>query len=69
MNQKLREWLLERNIILEESFVQTLVGLAMAYQERYRIRNIDDVYKLIGVRKQLIAYWRINPENTQTKKF
>lgn len=69
MNQKLREWLLERGILLEESFTQSLVGLAMDYQQRYKIRNLDEVYQCIGIRKQLIAYWRNNPLSAQTKKF
>jgi hypothetical protein len=63
------DWLSKRNITLEESFVQSLVGMAMTYQHTNGIHNINDVYKLIGVRKQLITYWRSNPSSTQTKKF
>ncbi|MDR1964742.1 MAG: hypothetical protein LBQ50_13290 [Planctomycetaceae bacterium] len=68
-NQETYEWLAKRGIELEEGFMQSLRDLAKTYQKENGIRKLDDVYKLIGVRKQYISYWKNNPSSTQTKKF
>jgi len=62
-------WLDERGIELEESFVQALRNLAAAYKKENNIKRLEDVYNLIGVRKQYLSHWESNPSSTQTKKF
>lgn len=68
-NQKTYEWLTKRGIELEESFAQSLRNLAMVYQKTSGIKKLNDVYRLIGARKQYISHWENNPSSTQTKKF
>lgn len=67
--KKTYEWLSERGIMLEESFAQALRKLAVVYQRKNNISRINDVYKLIGIRKQLVLHWAQNPSSVQTKKF
>ncbi len=68
-NQKTCDWLAKRGIVLEESFTACLRNLAAVYQKENNICCLDDVYKLIGIRKQLVLYWETNPHSTQTKNF
>jgi hypothetical protein len=65
--KKTYEWLAQRGIELDESFAQSLGNLAKTYQKANSIRKLDDVYKLIGTRKQYISHWENNPSSTQTK--
>lgn len=67
-NQKTYEWLIKHDIELEEGFVHVLRNLAKTYQKGNNIKRLEDVYNLIGVRKQNISYWESNPSSTQTKK-
>ncbi|MDR2883486.1 MAG: lipid II flippase MurJ [Deferribacteraceae bacterium] len=66
-NYKIFRWLAERKIPLDVGFAQSLSDLAAEYQRRNHIRRIDEVYKLIGIRRQLLFHWRMNPYSTQTK--
>lgn len=67
-NKKVEKWLEERGIKLEESFSMALKRLAKAFQKENGIKNIEEVYSLIGLKKQYLAYWVKNPHSVQTKK-
>lgn len=67
-NSKAEQWLEERDIKLEESFPMALKRLATIFQKENGIKNIEEVYFLIGLKKQYIAHWLKNPHSVQTKK-
>lgn len=67
-NDNAVKWLEERKIKLEESFPMALKRLAKTFQKENGIKNIEEVYSLIGLKKQYIAYWLKNPNSVQTKK-
>lgn len=67
-NNKAEKWLEEREIKLDESFPMALKRMAKSYQKANGIKNIEDVYYLIGLKKQYVAYWTKNPNNIQSKK-
>jgi len=67
-NEKVEEWLKERGIELEESFVDTVKRLAQSHKQAHGIKNVEEVYSLIGLKKQYLAYWKQNPSSAQTKK-
>lgn len=67
-NKKVQLWLDERGIKLEESFPDALKMLAKQFQKEHGIKTIAEVYQLIGLKKQYLAYWAKNPYSVQTKK-
>lgn len=67
-NKKVEKWLGERGITLQESFATALKRLAKDFQKEHGIKNIEQVYSLIGLKKQYIAHWLKNPNSVQTKK-
>lgn len=68
-NTKATTWLYNHGMLLEESFTQSLKELAQIYKKQNQIRRLDDVYKLIGTRKEYLYYWENHPHSMQTKKF
>ena len=65
--KRLRAWFATHGITLEENFATALRNYAKAYGRKNGL-TIDAVYKKIGVSKQSVSYWRVNPGRTQTKK-
>lgn len=63
---KAERWLEKRGIIPEESFACALNYLAMGYQKNHK-RTLDEVYAMLGIKKQHIFYWKNNPHSVQTK--
>mgnify|MGYP001167155331 CR=1 FL=1 len=56
------------NVIVEESFVNDLKRSAKLYQKKNSIRRLEEVYSLIGVKKEYIYYWEKHLFSTQQKK-
>ncbi|CDE62501.1 putative uncharacterized protein [Fusobacterium sp. CAG:439] len=67
-SKKAEKWLEERGITLQENFVTALKKLAKDFQKEHGIKNIEEVYSLIGLKKQYLVYWSKNPHSVQTKK-
>lgn len=67
-NKKVEKWLEERGIKLEESFSSALKNISKNFQKEHGISNIEEVYSLIGLKKQYLAYWTKNSHSVQTKK-
>lgn len=67
-NKKVEKWLEERGIKLKESFPMALKRLAKSFQKENGIKNIEDVYSLLGLKKQYLAYWTKNSHSVQSKK-
>lgn len=67
-NKKVEKWLEERGIKLEESFSDALKNLSKKFLKEHGIKNIEEVYSLMGLKKQYLAYWVKNPHSIQTKK-
>lgn len=67
-DNKAKEWLKEKGIELEESFVDAIKKLAKNYKQAAGIRNTEEVYSLIGLKKQYLSYWAKNPSSVQQKK-
>ena len=67
-NKKVEKWLVERGIKLEESFSSALKNISKNFQKEHGIPNIEEVYSLIGLKKQYLAYWTKNSHSVQTKK-
>lgn len=68
-NKKTISWLCKHGIELDESFTQALKILAIRYKNHNNLKSLDEVYKLIGARKEYIYYWKNHPYSTQTKNF
>lgn len=58
----------ENNIILEESFCTSLKKMAKKYKNEKNMKTLDEVYKLIGTRKEYIYYWENHLSSSQQKK-
>lgn len=56
-SKKAEKWLEERGITLQENFVTALKKLAKDFQKEHGIKNIEEVYSLIGLKKQYLVYW------------
>lgn len=67
-NKKVEKWLEERGIKLEESFSSALKNISKNFQKEHGIPNIEEVYSLIRLKKQYLAYWTKNSHSVQTKK-
>lgn len=67
-NKKVEKWLGERGIKLEESFPMALKRLSKAFQKESGIKNIEDVYSLLGFKKPYIIYLQKNSNSVQSKK-
>lgn len=67
-NKKVQQWLDDKGIKLQESFADALKALAKKFQKENGIKNIEEVYALIGLKKQYLTYWANNPFSIQTKK-
>ncbi len=67
-NPKLNQWLTDHNIMLNESFPSALRRLSKQFQAANGIRTLQEVYRIIGIKKEYLYYWEQHPYNTQTKK-
>lgn len=67
-NKKAEKWLKERGIVLQENFAVALKKMAKDFQKEHEIKNIENVYSLIGLKKQYLTHWLKNPNSVQTKK-
>ena len=67
-DKKVEKWLYAKGIKLQESFSVALKNLAENYKKEHCIKNIENVYSLIGLRKQYLSYWRKNSNSSQSKK-
>lgn len=67
--QKTQQWLNKHALTLEESFSVAFRKLAKKHKKHEGYRTLDEVYELIGITKQNVSYWAMNPYNTQTKNF
>ena len=65
---KTKQWLDDHGVILEESFYTALNNLARVYQETNGIRLLEDVYLILGVKKQAVSWWKNHPYSTQTRE-
>jgi hypothetical protein len=63
---KAKKWLAARGIVLSESYACALQSLVIEYQKKHMC-TLNEVYALIGIKKQYIFYWRNNPFSVQTK--
>ena len=67
-DSKAQKWLEERGIKLEENFPMALKRLAKTFKKEKGLKNIEEVYALMGLKKQYIAYWLKNLHSIQSKK-
>ena len=67
MNHRLKLWMGERNISLEEDFVSALEKHTKDYIKN-NSQRIRDVYDFLGVSQQAIHKWRYNLTSTQTRE-
>ncbi len=65
-HEKMKNWLKQHTLILEESFCDRKI--VEEYKEQYGYKTMSEVYRLMGISRQQIAYWAANPYSTQTKK-
>ena len=49
-------------------FCDSLRKIVEEYKEQYGYKTMSEVYRLMGISRQQIAYWAANPYSTQTKK-
>lgn len=43
-------------------------SIAEEYKTRYGYGTLNEVYRLLGISRQQVTYWKANPCSTQTKK-
>ena len=55
-------------LVLEEGFCDSLRSIAEEYKTRYGYGTLNEVYRLLGISRQQVTYWKANPCSTQTKK-
>ena len=67
-NGKIRDWLKQHALVLEEWFCDSLRSIAEEYKTRYGYGTLNEVYRLLGISRQQVTYWKANPCSTQTKK-
>lgn len=67
-NGKIRDWLKQHALVLEEGFCDSLRSIAEEYKTRYGYGTLNEVYRLLGISRQQVTYWKANPCSTQTKK-
>lgn len=68
-NNNASQWLSSKGIVLEETFIAALQNYAKGYQKEHSIKQLDEIYRLIGTNKSHISYWKNHPHSTQTKNF
>lgn len=67
-NKKAEKCLEDRGIIFQESFSAALKKLAKDFQKDHGIKNVEQVYSLIG-KKTIYSQLAKNPNSVQTKKY
>lgn len=67
-NNKAMQWLAQRGQIPKEGFVSALSRLSKHYKKKHKIKNLNEVYQMLGTRKEYIYYWKQHPYSTQTNK-
>ncbi|MDR2889096.1 MAG: hypothetical protein LBV33_04560 [Lachnospiraceae bacterium] len=66
--KKIQQWLDSHQLTLDESFSYAFRELAKKFKKTNKLATLDEVYCLIGVSKQDVSYWAVNPCGTRTKK-
>ena len=67
-NGKIRDWLKQHALVLEEGFCDSLRSIAEESKTSYVYGTWNELYRLRGIRRQQVTYWKANPCSTQTKK-
>lgn len=61
-HQKTLQWLHNHQIVLEESFTSRLKTYAVRYQKSCSIPDLNTVYKMLGISKQTVSWWKNHPD-------
>ena len=51
-NGKIRDWLKQHALVLEEGFCDSLRSIAEEYKTRYGYGTLNEVYRLLGISRQ-----------------
>ncbi|MDR0992643.1 MAG: hypothetical protein LBL87_07095 [Ruminococcus sp.] len=61
------KWLCERHLSPEEGFCERLKSYAKTAKKRGIAKTANDFYKMLGIRKEYISYWKYSDYSAQTK--
>lgn len=67
-NKKALNWLHHKSLQLEKSFSYTIKMFAQDYKIKHGIRNIEEVYSMLEIKKQYLSYWEQKSYTIQSKK-
>jgi hypothetical protein len=65
---EVEKWLSQRDIKLSDGFSGRLKGYAKIAKTQGLAQTADDFYKMLGIRKEYLSYWKYNDFSAQSKQ-
>jgi hypothetical protein len=65
---EVQKWLSQHNLILAAGFSKRLKNYAKAAKTKGIAQTADDFYKMLGIRKEYVSYWKYNDYSAQSKR-